>query len=53
MVFEDRHELGSAVDLDTLDLEGRAAEELVEQVLGGAGGCAVATWPTVHLATGS
>ncbi len=39
VVFEDRHELGSAVDLDPLDLEGRAGEELVEQVLGGAGGC--------------
>ena len=29
MVLEDGHELGSAVDLDCLDLEGRADDELV------------------------
>jgi hypothetical protein len=35
MIFEDRHKLGSHVDLDTAHLEGRVAEKLVEQVRGG------------------
>jgi hypothetical protein len=38
MIFEDRHKLGSPVDLDTAHLEGRVAEKLVEQVLAAAGG---------------
>ena len=38
MVFEDGHELGPAVDLDSPDLEGRAREQLVEQVPCGVGG---------------
>lgn len=53
MVFEDRHELGSAVDLDTLDLERRAGEELVEQGLGGAGGCGGGDMADRPVATGS
>jgi hypothetical protein len=38
MVLEEGHELGTAVDLDTPDFEGRARKQLVEQDPCGAGG---------------
>src|SRR5947209_12987565 len=56
MVFEDGHELGSAVELNTLELEGRAGEQLVEQVfcgLGGYGGGDVADCPFGDRVVGS
>jgi hypothetical protein len=39
MALEEEHELGSAVDLDSSDVEGGADDELVEQGSCGAGGC--------------
>jgi hypothetical protein len=39
MVLDDGHELASAVDLDSRDLEEGAGEQLVEQAPCGAGGC--------------
>lgn len=38
MVLEDGHQLGTAVDVDSPDLEGRAHEQLVKQVRSGLDG---------------
>ena len=53
MILEDGHELGSAVDLDAFDLERSGGDELVEQGFAALAVASAATWPRVHLATGS
>ena len=53
MGLEDRHELASSIDLDALHGEGAVSMSLSRRALAAAAEARVATWPMVHLATGS
>lgn len=52
-LLEGRLELGAAVELDSLDLDGASAMSLSRSAVAPCAVARVATAPTIHLATGS